>query len=74
MTAGTIVVLVIVVAIVAAIIIKAIRDRKAGKNSCGGDCAHCGYGCEYAEEAACAEKGTPGTDAPAEQNSPKAEE
>ncbi len=49
MTAGTVVVLVVVVAIVAAIIIKAIRDRKAGKNSCGGDCAHCGYGCDCAE-------------------------
>lgn len=31
-------------ALVAFIIANAVRDKRAGKHSCGGDCAHCG-GC-----------------------------
>lgn len=40
---GSIVVGLIVLAIVAAIIIKGVRDKRAGKSSCscGGDCASC---------------------------------
>ncbi|MBQ2579036.1 MAG: FeoB-associated Cys-rich membrane protein [Lachnospiraceae bacterium] len=26
-------------------IYKMVKDKKSGKNSCGGDCGHCGGGC-----------------------------
>lgn len=32
------------VLIVGAVVYKMIKDKKAGKSSCGGDCQHCG-GC-----------------------------
>ncbi|MCR5685135.1 MAG: FeoB-associated Cys-rich membrane protein [Lachnospiraceae bacterium] len=46
---GTIGVSLLLVIIVAEIIIKLINDKKQGKSSCGGNCAHCGMGtsCHY---------------------------
>ena len=38
---GTLVVLLILVAIVALIVIVMVRDRRAGKNSCGHKCGCC---------------------------------
>ena len=38
---GTIVVGLILLAIVVTAVIKIIKDKKNGKPSCGGDCAHC---------------------------------
>lgn len=31
-----------VLAVIAVIIVSAVRDKRAGRYSCGGDCAHCG--------------------------------
>ncbi len=42
---ATIIVGGILLAIVGLIIWKMIRDKKNGKSSCGGDCAHCKGGC-----------------------------
>ena len=42
---GTIIVCVILAVIAAAIVWKLIRDKKAGKSSCGGNCSHCAGGC-----------------------------
>lgn len=42
---GTILVCVILAAIVGAIVWKMVRDRKAGKSSCCGNCKHCAGGC-----------------------------
>ncbi|MBE5908665.1 MAG: FeoB-associated Cys-rich membrane protein [Lachnospiraceae bacterium] len=42
---GTAVVLAVLVAAVGGIIYKMVKDKKSGKNSCGGDCGHCGGGC-----------------------------
>ncbi len=42
---ATIIVGGILVAIVGLIIWKMIRDKKNGKSSCGGDCAHCKGNC-----------------------------
>ncbi|MCR5687593.1 MAG: FeoB-associated Cys-rich membrane protein [Lachnospiraceae bacterium] len=38
---GTIIVSLILVLTVAAIIRKMVRDKKQGRTSCGGNCAHC---------------------------------
>lgn len=38
---ATILICVALIAIVAAIIVKLVRDRKKGRNSCGCNCAHC---------------------------------
>ena len=38
---GTIVVLLVLVLIVAAVVRSMIRDKRCGKSSCGGNCAHC---------------------------------
>ncbi|MDE7360894.1 MAG: FeoB-associated Cys-rich membrane protein [Oscillospiraceae bacterium] len=38
-----------VLAVVTAIIVNAVRDKRAGKSSCGGDCAHCGC-CHHAQD------------------------
>lgn len=35
----------ILVVIVGLIVWKMLRDKKNGKSSCGGDCAHCKGGC-----------------------------
>ena len=42
---ATIIISVVLVAIVAAIIIKMVRDRKAGKSSCGCGCSDCPSSC-----------------------------
>lgn len=44
---GTIVVALILVVIVALIIKNIIKDKKAGKGTCGGDCSHCQAGCVH---------------------------
>lgn len=38
-----------VLAVVVMIIVNAVRDKRAGKSSCGGDCAHCGC-CHRAQD------------------------
>lgn len=38
---GTILISLVLVAIVVIIIMKLRKDKKAGKSSCGGNCAHC---------------------------------
>ncbi len=38
---ATILITLVLIAIVAAIIIGMRKDKKAGKSSCGGNCAHC---------------------------------
>ena len=38
---ATIIITLVLVAIVTAIIIAMRKDKKAGKSSCGGNCAHC---------------------------------
>ena len=38
---GTIVITLILILMVAGIIASLIRDKKQGKSSCGGNCAHC---------------------------------
>lgn len=38
---GTAVVLIAVIAVVALVIVSVIRDKKAGRKSCGCGCAHC---------------------------------
>lgn len=47
---GSIIVGLIVLAVVTLVIIKIVKDKRSGKSSCGGDCAHCG---------ACCHKNTP---------------
>ena len=39
---GNIVVTLALLVVVAAVIFKLIKDKKNGRSSCGGDCAHCG--------------------------------
>ena len=47
---GTIVVLLVLAAVVTAIIVKLVRDKKAGKNVvCGGDCSKCHGGCSHGD-------------------------
>ena len=45
MNPGTLIVLLIVAAIVGLILWKMLKDKRAGKSSCGGNCASCGHGC-----------------------------
>ena len=47
---GSIAVGAVVLAIVALIIVKGIKDRRAGKSSCGCDCGSCGCGCNAKRE------------------------
>lgn len=42
--AGSIAVGTMLLAVVVVIVVNMIRDKRSGKSSCGGDCAHCG-GC-----------------------------
>ena len=46
---GTLLAGVIVLAVVILVIVKLIRDKKKGKNSCGCDCGHCtvSAGCHH---------------------------
>ncbi len=39
---GTIVILLVLILIVCGIVCKLAGDRKKGRSSCGGNCAHCG--------------------------------
>ena len=48
--AGTIVVGLIVLAVVVLIIMSIRRDKKNGKSTCGGNCAHCAGACHRSEE------------------------
>ncbi len=41
---GTILITVVLVTILAAIAVKLVRDKRKGKSSCGGNCAHCALG------------------------------
>ena len=43
---GSIAVGAVVLAIIALIVVKLVKDRRAGKSSCGCDCASCGCGCQ----------------------------
>lgn len=49
---GTIIVSVVLILIVTGIIIVMIRDKKQGKSTCGGNCAHCKMcaGCNSAKK------------------------
>lgn len=42
---GTILICLVLILIVCAIIRSMIKDKKAGKSSCGGNCSHCGGSC-----------------------------
>ena len=44
---GTIIVGLVLVAVVAAIIVSLAKNKKKGKHSCGGNCAHCAAGCSH---------------------------
>ncbi|MGN0162350.1 MAG: FeoB-associated Cys-rich membrane protein [Candidatus Ornithomonoglobus sp.] len=46
MNLGTLVVLLILTATVGAIAFKLIKDKKAGRHICGGDCSKC-HGCAH---------------------------
>ncbi|MGN1116405.1 MAG: FeoB-associated Cys-rich membrane protein [Candidatus Ornithomonoglobus sp.] len=46
MNLGTLVVLLILTAIVSAIVFKIVKDKKAGRHICGGDCSKC-HGCTH---------------------------
>lgn len=50
MNPGTFLVLLVVAGMVALVIRSMIKDKKAGKPSCGGDCSHCGGACHYAKQ------------------------
>ena len=41
---GTILITVVLVTFLAAIVVKLVRDKRKGKSSCGGNCAHCALG------------------------------
>ena len=44
---GTAIVGLVLVAVVAAIIVSLAKNKKKGKHSCGGNCAHCAAGCSH---------------------------
>ena len=48
---GSIAVGAVVLAVIALIVVKLVKDRCAGKSSCGCDCSHCGCGCKGAKRA-----------------------
>ena len=45
MNLGTFLILLVVVAVVGLIIWGMVKDKRAGKPTCGGDCSHCGSVC-----------------------------
>ena len=47
---GSIAVGAVVLAIIALIIVKFVKDRRAGKSFCGCDCGSCGCGCNAKRE------------------------
>ncbi len=52
---GTILITILLILIVTGIVIKLIRDKKQGKSTCGGNCAHCNMcaGCHKQERREC---------------------
>ena len=42
MNLGTFLILLVVIAVVGLVIRGMVKDKRAGKSSCGGDCSHCG--------------------------------
>ena len=46
---STILICIVLIAIVVSISIYLVRQKKQGKSSCGGNCAHCGAGCCHKE-------------------------
>ncbi|MCR4611697.1 MAG: FeoB-associated Cys-rich membrane protein [Lachnospiraceae bacterium] len=44
---GTIIITLVLIAIVAFVIFIMVRDKKKGKSSCGGNCAHCKAACSH---------------------------
>ena len=46
---GTVIVALVLVAIVGLIVWSMVKDKKKGKSSCGGNCAHCGAVCCHKE-------------------------
>ena len=44
---GTILICLVLILIVSAIIRSIVRDKKAGKSTCGGNCSHCGGSCHH---------------------------
>ena len=38
---GTILIVLVLIVIVVGIVVKLRKDKKAGRSSCGGNCAHC---------------------------------
>ena len=44
---GTILICLVLILIVVAIIRSIVRDKKAGKSTCGGNCSHCGGSCHH---------------------------
>lgn len=47
---GTILICVVLAAIVAGIVIKIVKDKKAGKSSCGCNCKTCGGACHACQK------------------------
>ena len=45
MNLSTFLILLVVVVVVGLIIWGMVKDKRAGKSSCGGDCSHCGSVC-----------------------------
>ena len=42
---GTVIVALVLVAVVGLIIWSMVKDKKKGKSTCGGNCAHCSANC-----------------------------
>ena len=47
---GSIAVGAVVLAIIALVIVKFVKDKRAGRSSCGCDCGSCGCGCNAKRE------------------------
>ena len=45
MNLSTFLILLVVVAVVGLVIRGMVKDKRAGKSTCGGDCSHCGSVC-----------------------------
>ena len=44
---GTVIVALVLLAAVGLIVYSMVKDKKKGKSSCGGNCAHCGMNCSH---------------------------
>lgn len=49
MNLATVIVALVLVLVCALIVRSMIKDKKAGRSSCGGDCSHCGSACTAAK-------------------------